>query len=254
MSAGRAAMSAWHHVLLCAVLTASAASALVTAAPAGQFVVVAAPRHPAVTNMQAAFRSDDPQLVGRLVAFDGPAASFDGNYKSCARTTSTTAKMTADHLFRRIFPDRVKYGKRYVARPSDFGLTITPSATVAATSFRCAVPRGNHGDDWTGATLFLIGKGRYALAIIQDHLLILKPAIGPIRASFGCAQAKSLVEQTMCGDRLLAGWDRSVAMAYEQGNGDQAGQRAWLAERDKCGADKACLHDSMSLRASNLLH
>lgn len=246
-------MIALRCVIFGAVLTTSVASASVSPTPKGQFVVVAAPRHPAVTNMQAAFRPDDPQLVGRLVVFDGLAASFDGDYKACARVTTMTTRMTVNRLLRHIFPNRVKYGKRYVARPSNFGLAITPATTIAVTSFRCVVPRGNHGADWTGATLFPLGRGQWALSIIQDHLLILKPAAGPVRASFDCAKAKSVVEQTICADRLLAGWDRSVAAAYAQGNGGQAGQRAWLAKRDRCGADKVCLHDSMSLRTRNLL-
>lgn len=162
--------------------------------------------------------------------------------------------MAAGLLIRRIFPDRTAYGKRYVARPSDFGLAIKPAAMVAVTSFRCFVPHDHHGADWTGTRLFPLGDGRWALSLVKDHLLILKPVVGPIRASFDCAKALSVAERTICGDRLLAGWDRSVAAAYQQGNGDQAAQRAWLIERDKCRADKSCLHDSLSVRVNNLLH
>ena len=244
-------MSLTRQVVLVALL---AAGSPVWAAPATSFEIVAAPRHPAVSNLQAAFRADDPQLVGRLVVFDGPAASFDGNYRLCARAARTTAKTAIGTLIRRIFPDRPNYGKRFVARPVDFGLTMPPTTVVTAIGFRCLQPQGNHGRDWTGAMLFSIGGGRWALSLVQDHLLILKPVAGPIRASFDCGKAQSEVDRTICGDRLLAGWDRSVAAAYDQGNGDLADQRRWLAERDKCGADKACLHDSLSLRTTNLLH
>lgn len=221
---------------------------------AADFIVISAPRHPAVTNPQGAFRSDDPQLVGRIVSFNGSAASFDGSYKACSRTTKTTAKISIGQLIRRIYPDRPNYGKHYVAHPRDFGLASLPSTLIVATTFRCVMPRGNHGEDWTGATLFPSGDGRWALSLIKDQLLVLKPALGPIRASFDCAKARSTVERTICSDRLLAGWDRSVTAAYDTGQGDLSEQRAWLAERDKCGSDKECLHESMSLRTSNLLH
>ena len=221
------------------------------AAPTGRFVVVAAPRHPAVTNMQAAYRPDDPQLVGRLVSFTGSAASFDGDYLACPRTVSRTAATPVGRLIRRIFPDRPSYGRRFVARPADFGLAMAPATRVVATQFRCRSSGPGHGADWTGTVLFPIGPARWALSLVQDQLLILAPATGPIRASFDCGKAQSATERTICGDRLLAGWDRSVAEAFGQ-SGDQAEQRAWLVERDRCGTDKACLHDTMSLRVLNL--
>jgi uncharacterized protein YecT (DUF1311 family) len=229
-----------------------AASALGQPAPSTQFVVVAAPRHPAVSNLQAAYRSDDPQLVGRLVALRGAILSFDGRHISCSRATRATNRVSVGQIIRERFPDRPHYGKTYVARPSDFGLALAPATVVAATRFQCVVP-GNQGKDWTGATVFPIGGGRWALSLIDDHLLILKPDTGSVRASFDCARAGTVVERTICSDRLLAGWDRSVATAYAIGSGDRDSQRAWLTERDRCGADKACLHESLSLRVSNLL-
>ena len=61
------------------------------------------------------------------------------------------------------------------------------------------------------------------------------------------------LHQAICGDRLLAGWDRSVAQAFDQGGGDRDEQRAWLLERDRCGADSACLQETMSIRTGSLL-
>jgi uncharacterized protein len=60
-------------------------------------------------------------------------------------------------------------------------------------------------------------------------------------------------ERTICSDRLLARWDRSLADAYRQSDGDVADQRAWLAGRNACGIDKAYLQLSMSNRADTLL-
>jgi hypothetical protein len=231
-------------------LTVSAGSA---AMPAGQFVVVAAPRHPAVSNMQASYRPDDPRLVNRIVVLDGGRATFDGAAMACDSATGTTTRVAVGDLIRRIFPGRADHGKTYVSKPADFRLTLAPTRIVTATRFQCLRARGNHGEEWTGVTLFPLEEGRWALSLIDDHLLILAPAIGPIRASFDCAKAGSPTERTICSDRLLAGWDRSVADAYRQGGGDVADQRAWLAGRNACGTDKACLQLSMSNRADTLL-
>lgn len=223
------------------------------AGPRGQYEVVAAPRNPTVTNPQGRYRPDDPQLVDRLVSFTGASVAFDGDAKACARTTITSERTQLGRLLRRLIPDERKYGRLNIAKPRDYAIQLAPTTVVTATRYRCLRPVGNHGGDWDRAVAFPIGGGRFALSIVQDHLLILRPVAGPIRASFACGRAGSPSERAICADRLLAGWDRSVAAAYREGQGDPAEQRAWLAERDRCGADRACLHESMSLRAYNLL-
>ncbi|WP_419809429.1 lysozyme inhibitor LprI family protein [Sphingomonas sp.] len=216
--------------------------------PSGEYVVVSAARNPAVSNAAARYRADDPRLVGRIVSFAGPRLSFDGDYTLCKRATTTTQRTTAGRIVRQVMP-RGAGGRG--ATPADAGLRLAASAPVTVTRFRCIVA-GTHGADWDRAVLFPIDGGRWAFSIAPDHLMILQPAAGAIRGSFACARARSPVERTICGDRVLAGWDRSVAAAYA--GGDLAEQRTWLAERDRCGADRDCLHESMSLRVENLLH
>lgn len=224
-----------------------------SAGPRGQYEVTAAPRNPTVTNSQGQYRPDDPQLVDRLVSFTGPAVAFDGDAKACARTATTSERVQLGRLLRRLIPDERKYGRINVAKARDYGIGLAPTTVVTATRYRCLRPVGNHGADWNRAVAFPIGGGRFALSIVQDHLLILRPVAGPVRASFGCGRARSPSERAICADRRLAGWDRSVAAAFREGQGDAEGQRAWLVERDRCGADRECLHESMSLRANNLL-
>lgn len=168
----------------------------------------------------------------------------------CARAARIAVRMPAGQLIRRIFPNRSAYGKIYVTQLADFGLKLAPTTPVRATRFRCAQAR-HDGEEWTDATMFPLGDGRWALWLVREHLLILKPATGPIRASFDCAKANSTAERTICSDRMLAGWDRSVAAAYKE-HATVEEQRAWLVERDKCGADKACLELSMVNRVRNL--
>lgn len=224
------------------------------AGPVGTFEVVAAPRNQIVTNPQGQYRPDDPQLVNRLVRLTPTSVAFDGDAKTCTRAAATTQRLPLGRVLRQVIPDERKYGRLNVARPRDFGIALAPGAVVPVTRYRCVQPLDAHGAEWNRAVSFPIDGGRVALFLVGDHLLILRPAAGPIRASFACARAGSPAERTICADRQLAGWDRSVAAAYREGRGDVADQRAWLAERDRCGADRACLLDAMSLRTANLLH
>ena len=119
-------MSVFRKLALVVLLIAGAAKV----STAADFIVVSAPRHPAVTNPQGAFRSDDPQLVGRIVSFNGSAASFDGSYKACSRTTKTTAQISIGQLIRRIYPDRPNYSKRG-RQAADYAACATRSAVCA---------------------------------------------------------------------------------------------------------------------------
>lgn len=237
---------------------ALALAAIAAASPswAGPLVVVAAPRDPVVTNPQALYRPDDPQLVGRIVSLDGAVPTFDGETVRCDRPSVTRARTTAAKLFPMLFPARTDHGRRRQARPADFGLTLAPGTPLTATTVRCPAARGPQAS-YLAAVSFPLTDGRFAFwrEEVDNHLLLLRPAIGPIRASFDCAKARSQTERAICADRSLAGWDVSVAKAFGESSTSTQEQRAWLIERDRCGAaDKACLRESMSLRANNLLH
>lgn len=219
--------------------------------PSGSFIVVEARRDPAVRNGQAQYRVNDPQLVNRLVTFSASAVSIDGAY-ACARASMRTGNITAGKLFRDIIYPRTISGDRRFARPVDFELRMSPQAIIPVTHFHCGTSVSHDGRDWDRATLFAIGKDAYALYLIQDFLLILKPAPSRVTASFDCVKAASPAERTICSDPVLAGWDRSVKRAYDETDGDVGEQRAWLTERDKCGTNRACLQGAMSLRVTNL--
>lgn len=236
-----------------ALVFALALAGTAAASPARVFEVVAAPRAPAVGNAQALFRPDDPQLVGRLIETGGRVPTFDGDGPRCAGATVVTARMTVARLVRELFPPRPSGGLMRATRPAELGVSLAPGATVAVTRVRCPRAGGTRAS-YLVAALFPAGGGRwgYWRTEAEDHLLLLRAA-GAIRPSFACARARSVSERAICADRALAGWDASVAAAYREGQGDAADQRAWLAERDKCAADRACLHESMSLRTYNLL-
>ncbi|WP_193141289.1 peptidoglycan-binding protein [Meridianimarinicoccus sp. MJW13] len=79
--------------------------------------------------------------------------------------------------------------------------------------------------------------------------------------SFSCDQAGTPTEHAICGSDGLALLDRTLAEAYQYGlsrqhstrTGDfREGQRAWLARRNACGANKTCLRDEMMARIETL--
>ncbi len=74
----------------------------------------------------------------------------------------------------------------------------------------------------------------------------------PARAnpSFDCGKAASAAEKAICASPDLAAFDRQLADAYsaaltgaspEDAAAIKAAQRQWLAERESCGADDACM-------------
>lgn len=220
------------------------------------YVVTAAPRYWVVSNMQAAYEPDDPQLVGRRIGFDGETMTFDGGPIKCARPVVATARVSAGRLFRSMFPDRTTYGRLHIAAPAAFGLRFPVTTKLVLTSIRCATGKAKQ-PYYLGAAMFTLPDGRKVawLGDVEDHLLILRPVTAPIRPSFDCARAASLTERTICGDPDLAGWDVSVAKTLSKlGDKPEDDQRGWLVERDRCGADKDCLWSSMSARVRNLLH
>ena len=89
------------------------------------------------------------------------------------------------------------------------------------------------------------------------------PAITPAQTrteqpSFNCARAASPAEQAICHDAALAELDRSLTTTFARARatGNAADlveqQRAWIRQRDACGANVACLHQTMAERLASL--
>ena len=80
-------------------------------------------------------------------------------------------------------------------------------------------------------------------------------ASGP---AFDCRKAATPVEKTICAQPELEALDRRLAAAFrdvqaslptpDQKNAVRADQVAWLKERDRCDADRVCLHASYEHR------
>lgn len=76
-------------------------------------------------------------------------------------------------------------------------------------------------------------------------LLLLAATAPAVRPSFSCSGTLTSSEKAICADPELAAWDRAVARVYRvqtrDGGVSLVDQRRWIADRNRCGADRTCL-------------
>lgn len=106
---------------------------------------------------------------------------------------------------------------------------------------------------FAGLVAVLVVVGTSAVARAEDPT--------PVGPGFDCAKASTDLERMICDTPALAWWDRQMASAYELArlNADEKGretllaaQRLFLASRDKCALDYACLVDAYAGRIAEL--
>jgi uncharacterized protein YjbI with pentapeptide repeats len=81
------------------------------------------------------------------------------------------------------------------------------------------------------------------------------PAPARVGPGFDCARAGSVTERAVCGSDELSAMDAALSALWRgraRTDADRAGQRAWLRERNACGADAACLAVSYGGRIAAL--
>lgn len=81
-------------------------------------------------------------------------------------------------------------------------------------------------------------------------------------ASFDCSRARTASEQAICGNRSLEDRDVKMATLYSVVRQFQGGmgalgamrdrQTEWLAQRERCGANVACIRRSYDVRIAEL--
>lgn len=240
----------------------------------GHFVVTGVRIDPALDNMQQRYFADDPRLVGRLLTIDAKRLAVDGN-PACTQVQRRIAQRSIAELLRARSQRRGNAATR-APGVADFGLKPVAAGRTAMVEYRCTgpdtgQPGGIPGHEWSGATGFALAGDRRALLWDDEVILILQPAtaVTTPKPSFACAPPANPAERAVCADPVLAGWDRSVAAAYRLGlDGDgtadgwqpaddraalEQSQRDWLAERNRCGANRDCLLDSMFTRTDALM-
>lgn len=96
------------------------------------------------------------------------------------------------------------------------------------------------------------------LALALAAAVLASPALG---ASFDCARARASDERAVCADRALNDADVRVAqlfgivghfLAMGARGAEIDAQHAWLAERRRCGANRACLRRLYARREAEL--
>ena len=205
------------------------------------------------------YEPGDPRLVGRALAIGAHGElSFDFGKSPCERVdwvARPPAKLSA------------LVGKTFARPPggvlpqapalADFGLPLDDRQVVALDADCPGAAR------WNRAWFASLGADRMAVAYDGDLLLVLsrvRRGAAPV-ASFACSAAGTPTEKAICGSRALAGYDRSLAAAYRRGlkrhDDDkpayEKAQRDWLATRNACGADAACISDRLQERLDVLM-
>ena len=96
------------------------------------------------------------------------------------------------------------------------------------------------------------------LAVLASTLALSASASA---ASFDCARARAPDERAICDSRALNDQDVRLGVLYEVNSRTLAmggrgalldGQRLWLAERRRCGADRRCLSRAYARRVGEL--
>jgi uncharacterized protein len=107
------------------------------------------------------------------------------------------------------------------------------------------------------------GIAKAAAIAVAAAMLIGASAMPAAAASpsFSCADNLSPAEAVICSDDALAALDRTLAAAYrEMLDSFPAGekstlvavQKAWIARRDACRTDKACIRSAYAARIAQL--
>ena len=95
-----------------------------------------------------------------------------------------------------------------------------------------------------------------ALAVVTGLACVTSTASA---ASFNCKKARTATEKAICGSRSLSGTDSEMARLYKQVLGYAASparvrrdQKAWLKQRNSCGASIPCIGQAYHERISEL--
>ncbi len=208
------------------------------------------------------WRPEDPRLLGRELRVEREALRFDGDESVCDRPQWSAKTQPLAALLKESFPRPPAPGRAAAPGAAEMGLAGSP-ASLQVQRPACRPDAGGRVTaPWDSAWLAQPAPGRLLLRHDQALLqLARRDAAAAPKPSFPCSAAASATEKALCADVALAAWDRSVAQALREARARRPGdaerlrteQRAWLQERDRCGADRACLHARMQERVDALV-
>ncbi len=215
---------------------------------------------------------DDPDYMGSLLNFSPQRilAYIEIGY-SCKNPRMIVQHTTAGALLKSTMGGRVLPPSYPTTQ--DYGLPFHQNEAVTVMWVKGF---GNYASYLTinGTWLLWLPDGQLAMHWNDASIVLLSRAPADTKpvASFDCAKARTAEEKTICGSMELALLDRYVSCWFtgllESLNGRvklglgkkdsdaikelKKAQKVWLAKRNTCGADPACLEKSMDEQAEFL--
>ena len=208
---------------------------------------------------------DDPRLMGSVldILADG---SIDPARQDCKRATwqargsTTLAALVGRNV-------RESSGKRTHPSLEDYALALGNPKLPLHVALCAAPSPGARREPYDGGNWFApLSADRMIEGNGVDTVLVYQRITDktPVEASFKCTGSLGDARQAVCRSQILAGLDRSVALAYERARKRSDGgaatlqsleheQAAWAAERDRCNADERCLVERMNDRIQDLM-
>jgi uncharacterized protein YecT (DUF1311 family) len=217
-----------------------------------------------------------PRYLGRIINITSKKITINSPIESVCEDPkllprkSTAAKIVAKSIHTRIYENSYP-------TPHDMRLPLADDTPVEVLYLTCgdkfrSSQRGFKVlHDLSNARWFInLGNDRLAMNWRSQSILILSRLRNNAKpvASFDCAKAGTIAEKTICSDVGLAAYDKSLAqaynlvMAYYRSRPDtkstiaelRAFQKKWIAKRDRCGNDIACLGKTIDDRIVDLVY
>ncbi len=217
---------------------------------------------------------NDPDYMGSLL-FISPQriVAFIGISYTCQNPRMIVQHTTAGALLKSTLDSRVLPPSPPTTQ--DYGLPFHQNEAVTVMWVK---EFGGWAEYLTidGTWLLWLPDGRLAMCWADASIVLLSRAPADTKpvASFDCAKARTVVENTICGSMELALLDRTVSSWYtshlesligwaKDGESQKEkafevikelkkAQKAWIAKRNTCGANTACLTKSMDEQAAFL--
>ncbi len=220
------------------------------------------------------YQVDDPRLVGRTVAIEAQQIKAElPEATACPEPALVPGHLTLNTLLARTMqpelPDTGAARLFNAALPGDRPVDlawITCQSGTFGPELKNAPPVATGSPSPGGTWLALLPSGGALMPWYGHTLLVLQrqAADATIKPSFACAKARLPAEKAICASPALASYDASLAKGWAYTvrycDGDagciadaRQAQKQWVARRNRCGSDHACLRQAMRERLDALM-
>lgn len=210
------------------------------------------------------YRPNDYRLTGRVFVLGWDKVSSNTpEALLCTNPVARTDNMTFKNLMATSMAGRGTSPEN--PTPKDYALTIGDNKSISIITLTCqeglwANGLGREGGI-EGAWIVALSAKKLAVRWYDETVLILEKLSenAAPKASFDCKNASTDVEKAICASEPLAAFDLSVTQSYLSAvkrykalhqstdvHRLYTQQKAWLVERNSCGAHIKCLQDAMA--------